>query len=136
MGRQCFDLMVYSSYDIPKDIAVPVIGNVVQSHNAFILQHVADYTGNVYSVPVMVKGPNAVHIAESMLLLVRLFDWNSSVTPGILSGKGPAAELAIAAYELCNDIINALEDAIYNINNGNISRENIKRSVQIYMRIS
>ena len=136
MGRQCFDLMVHTGYAMPPDVMRKTIRKVVRKHSDYELQDVSSYDEYVCSLPVMVKGMKMRYIGESMPLLMQLFDWNSKVTTDSLEGKGPAAELAISAYELCQDVISSLEDALYDSYDGRISREDIRYKVGVYLRIS
>jgi len=136
MGRQCFDLKVHTEYAMPQDVVRKVIRKVVRKHSDFELQEMSSHDEYVCSMPVMVMGAKARYIGESMPKLVQLFDWNSEVTTDSLIGQGPVAELAISAYELCQDIIGALEDALFETYDGKISREDIRCKVGVYLRIS
>ena len=142
MARQCFDFMVQSVYEIPENVIKQVMRNVLRKYSDFQLQasepfiEKATSLEKVYSIPVMVNGSCAAYIGKSMPILVQLLDWYSGVNAEDIKGKGKECDLAIMAYELCGDIISSLEDAIYQINNGRIQRDNIKYKVQIYLRIS
>lgn len=142
MARQCFDFMVQSVYEIPENVMKQVMQNVLRKYRDFTLPacepYIEEATGleKTYSIPVMVNGPLAGYIGKSMPVLVQLLDWYSGVEADDIAGKGKECDLAILAYELCNDIIASLEDAIYQINNKRIQRDNIKYKVQIYLRIS
>jgi len=136
MARQCFDFIVRSDYAIPEDVLQSTVSNVVSRHKTFDLQYVASHTNYVYTMPVMVLGPFAICIGESMPILVQLFDRDSDVTPDSIKGTSYAANLAILAYELCQEIINELEEVIYQINKGRIKRDDIRYKVHIYLRIS
>lgn len=136
MGRQCFDLEVHIEYAMPQDEVRKVIRKVVRKHSDFELQEMSSHDEYVCSMPVMVKGYKALYIGESMPKLVQLFDWNSKVTTDSLIGQGPAAELAISAYKLCQNIIEALEEALFETYEGRISREDIRYKVGVYLRIS
>lgn len=142
MARQCFDFMVQSVYEIPEYVMKQVMDNVLKKYRDFSLQACEPFlekaTGaeKVYWTPIMVHGSLAGYIGKSMPILVQLLDWYSGVKAANIAGKGMEYDLAIMAHELCTDIISALEDAIYQINNGNIPRENLKYKVNIYLRIS
>lgn len=142
MARQCFDFMVQSVYEIPENVMRQVMRNVLRRYSDFQLQASEPFLEKqsslvkVYSTPIMVNGSYTAYIGKSMPILVQLLDWHSGVNVDDIKGKGREYDLAIMAYNLCNDIITSLEDAIYQINNGRIQRDNIKYKVQMYLRIS
>ena len=142
MGRQCFDFMVQSVYEIPENVVKRVIRNVLKSHADFKLQACESYlekatnSEKVFSAPIMVNGYRAAYIGIAMPILIQLLDWNSGVKESAIAGRGHAEDLAVEMYHVCAEIRSSLEDAIYEINDGRIQRDNIRYKVQIYLRIS
>lgn len=142
MARQCFDLMIYSVYEMPENKVKRVIRNVLKSYADFELQACESYlekttnSEKVFSAPIMVNGPRVAYIGKSMPILVQLLDWNSGVKESAIAGRGHAEDLAVEMYHVCAEIRSSLEDAIYEINDGRIQRDNIRYKVQIYLRIS
>ena len=78
MGRQCFDFMVQSVYEIPENVMKQVMQNVLRKYRDFTLPacepYIEETTGleKTYSIPVMVNGPLAGYIGKRMPVLVQL----------------------------------------------------------------
>ena len=143
MARQCFDLMVHSVHAIPEAEVQRVVNSVLRQYGDLALQGTeayvdkVNYDDKVHSIPLMVTNPYlAPHIGTAMPILVRLLDRCSGVAADAIAGKGYAENLAVEVYNICLEIIERVKEAVYRRNGGNISRDDLKYTVSVYMRIS
>lgn len=143
MARQCFDLMVHSVHAIPDADVQRVVKNVLCKYGDLELQGAeafvdkVNYYDKVHSIPLMVINPNfAPYIGKAMPILVQLLDWYSNVEANEITGKGAAENLAVEVYNICLEIIEGVKEVVYRRNKGNISRDDLRYTVSIYMRIS